>query len=193
MSLATLPQGTKVTPARIGDWIQTYSGRQFWPLDARESEIDITDIAHSLSMQCRYNGHCEEFYSVAEHCVHVSYYVEKKNAMWGLLHDASEAYLCDIPRPLKPYLSEYKDIEANLMKVIAKRFNLELPEPANVKDIDNRIVTDEKLLNMKKPPVEWSVNFEPLGVELQYWTPKQAKYRFIDRYYEILDEMEKAA
>ena len=68
---------------RKGDWIQTYSAISFWPLDARAEEIEIADIAHSLSLQCRFAGHCEEFYSVAEHCCHIFDYVSEKNKLWG--------------------------------------------------------------------------------------------------------------
>jgi hypothetical protein len=109
--------------------------------------------------------------------------------MWGLLHDASEAYVTDVPRPIKPHLNNYKELEALNMNAICRRFNLELPEPAEVKDIDNRIVTDEKLQNMKKPPVEWDVNFEPLGVKLEFWDPTTAKKKFLLEYGRILREM----
>lgn len=176
--------------ARLGDWIQTYGGNQFWPLDPHPTEVCILDIAHSLSHQCRYNGHCERFYSVAEHCVWVSYHVPEEHALWGLLHDASEAYLCDIPRPLKPYLASYKEIEATVMKAVAMRFHLPLVEPPEVKEIDNRIVTDEKLQNMKKPPVEWYVNFKPIGQKLEFWTPEVAKAKFLNRFYQLNAEYE---
>ena len=80
-----------MTSERIGDWIQTYTGRQFWPLDPRVDEIHIEDIAHSLSMRCCYGGHLTDFYSVAEHSVLVSLHVPQEFALWGLLHDAAEA------------------------------------------------------------------------------------------------------
>ena len=61
--------------ARVGDWIQVYTGGQFWPLDPRPEEIHIEDIAHALALTCRFTGHCREFYSVAQHSLLVSYYV----------------------------------------------------------------------------------------------------------------------
>src|SRR5690242_11754504 len=86
---------------RRGDWMQTYTGRRFWPLDPRVDDIDIGDIAHHLSLVCRFAGACREFYSVAQHCVGVSYVCDPKDALWGLLHDAAEAYVGDMVRPLK--------------------------------------------------------------------------------------------
>ena len=83
--------------ARRGGWIQTYTGRQFWPLDPRIEDIDIHDIAHALSHQCRYSGHCLRFYSVAEHSVLLSHHVAGEHMLWALLHDAWEAYLAAIP------------------------------------------------------------------------------------------------
>jgi hypothetical protein len=94
-------------PTRVGDWIQTYSGRQFWPLDPRVEDVHLEDIAHALSNVCRYTGHVREFYSVAEHSVHVSWSCEPEDALWGLLHDASEAYLADMARPVKQNMPVY--------------------------------------------------------------------------------------
>src|SRR5271165_7548492 len=88
---------------RKGDWIQTYTGRVMYPLDPRPEEINIIDIAHALSNLCRFTGHVRTFYSVAEHSVRVSQHCDPKDALWGLLHDASEAYLADMSRPMKRY------------------------------------------------------------------------------------------
>ncbi|MFG0247924.1 MAG: phosphohydrolase, partial [Phycisphaeraceae bacterium JB051] len=78
-------------------WIQTYTGKAFYPLREDPGIIDIRDIAHALSLQCRFNGHCSDFYSVAQHSVHVSEVVPQAFALWGLLHDAAEAYMSDLP------------------------------------------------------------------------------------------------
>src|SRR5690606_29748913 len=101
-----------LVPTRKGDWMQTFTGRRFWPLDPRPDEICIEDIAHALSMQCRYAGHCLSFYSVAEHSVLLSQHVAEPFRRWALLHDASEAYLVDVPRPIKGDLSNYRAVEA---------------------------------------------------------------------------------
>jgi 5'-deoxynucleotidase YfbR-like HD superfamily hydrolase len=109
---------------RLGGWLQTFTGGEIWPIDPRPEEINIVDIAQALSQQCRYAGHTTRFYSVAEHSVYISREVPAELALWGLLHDASEAYLVDIPRPLKPYMPVYKHWERELMQVIAAKFGL---------------------------------------------------------------------
>jgi len=86
-------------------WIQTISGRKFPLAEPDPNQIDIEDIAHALSMLCRFNGHCTQFYSVAEHSMHVSHEISNDLALAGLLHDAAEAYLGDVPSPLKKELS----------------------------------------------------------------------------------------
>ena len=108
MSNTVLPNADQ---GRVGDWIQTFSGGCFWPLDPRSSEVDIHDIAQSLAMTPRYRGHTVRFYSVAEHSVLVSRAVPPEYALWGLLHDAAEAYTADIPSPLKRSIAEWPTIE----------------------------------------------------------------------------------
>lgn len=172
---------------RVGDWIQTFTGKRFYPLDPRVDDIDIRDIAHALSMQCRYAGHCNRFYSVAEHCVLLSRFLESEGrlvARWALLHDASEAYILDVPRPLKPYLVNYKGIEASIMEVVAQTFGLYALMPAEVKRADDRILADEVSQNLG--PLKW--DYEPgpkLGVTLHFWTPAEAERAFLARFDEL--------
>lgn len=166
---------------RAGDWLQTYTGGKFWPLDPQSSEVDIRDIAHSLSLQCRYAGHCLAFYSVAEHSVHVSNYLcdfGKDVALWGLLHDAAEAYVVDVPRPLKGFLAGYAQAEKKVMDAICVKFGIGAEMPAVVKDADNRILADEKRQNMAD--LEWDYVPGPaIGVKLQLWQPEQAEAEFL--------------
>lgn len=99
--------------------------------------ICIEDIAHALSYQCRFGGHLPKFYSVAQHSLNCSYLMDNKELkLAALLHDASEAYLLDIPRPIKQGLSNYKEIEDGLMKLIAEKFGFEYPLHSEVKKID---------------------------------------------------------
>jgi hypothetical protein len=169
---------------RKGDWMQTYSGRQFWPLDPRPEDIHIEDIAAALSKMCRYSGHCLQFYSVAEHCVHAANAAPRGMALTALLHDASEAYLCDIIRPIKSSLTNYLDIERRLEGVIAARFNTHFPMPEEVRKIDQALLHVEMLQIMAPPPAPWhAITEPPLDIELQCWEPNFAKAMFMDTFY----------
>lgn len=174
---------TRNQPAdsRTGDFMQTYTGRKYWPMSPRPHEVYIEDIAHSLGLQCRYAGHCIKFYSVAEHSVLIARHLAAKHApevaLAGLLHDAPEAYCVDIPRPLKPYLTNYKDIEQKNWLAIAARFQLDRDLPDEVHDADNRIIADE-LVNLV--PMPWHARYDnPLGVRLRYWSPEEAETEFL--------------
>lgn len=118
-------------------WIQTRSGTRFDLLDPRPEMIDISDIGHALSHLCRFTGHVSRFMSVAEHSVMVSNLVPAQDALAGLLHDATEAYVGDVARPLKQLLPDYKVIEDRIWLVIAERFSLDPQLPASVKEADN--------------------------------------------------------
>lgn len=149
------------TPRR-GDWFVTYTGRRFFPFDARVEDIDIKDIAHSLSLQTRWNGHCRTFYSIASHSLACARVVERSPFFhtaeyrgirnWALMHDAAEAYLGDIIRPIKRSLGVWRDgfhqnvseaIEEPLLRLIAEKFGLPWPMPQEVHDIDNRMLVTE--------------------------------------------------
>lgn len=172
---------------RGGDWLQTFLGKQFWPIDPRAADVEIEDIAHSLSMICRFGGHCLRFYSVAEHSVHIFRSVARVHRLWALLHDAPESYVLDVPRPLKPFLTGYRDIESGVMACIAERFGLVGALPGEVKQADRRILVDEMQQAMLAPPAPWDcADLEPLGVELQFWSPAQARDEFLAAYREAV-------
>ncbi|MBR1170516.1 phosphohydrolase [Bradyrhizobium liaoningense] len=160
-------------------------GRQFWPMDPRPDEVFIDDIAHALSMLCRFGGHCLRFYSVAEHCVLMSRAAPPPFKMWALLHDATEAYLVDVPRPLKPFLLGYGDAEDKIMRAISFRFNLHLGMPEIVKQLDRAILMDERLQNMTGTSFAWSTDDEPLGVQLQFWSPERARAEFLSTFEQL--------
>lgn len=188
---------TLLSEDRVGNWLQTYTGKAFYPLDPRPEDICIEDIAHALSNICRYGGHCSEYFSVAQHCVVVSRLVPEGMEMWGLLHDASEAYLVDIPRPVKEYLSDYNTIETVCMNVIAEKFGLTLPIPEEVKMADNAALKIEREKLMKKADkclwsidaldidLPWYGNY--MSINLITYTPSFSKYYFLERYKEILE------
>ena len=149
-------------PTRGKHWIQTASGRQFWPLDPRPEDLDLGDIAHALSNLCRFGGHCREFYSVAQHSIHVSCEVQPRALKAaGLMHDATEAYLIDLPRPIKDALPEYRVAEDRLWRVIAKRYGLPEVLPEEVKEADERMLATEQRDLMAAPPREWEFGHEP--------------------------------
>lgn len=169
--------------SRNGDWMQTYSGRQFWPLDPRPDEIHIEDIGHALSNQCRFAGHCRTFYSVAEHSVRVAEIVPPDEALWALLHDAPEAYLVDLPRPLKRsagFAPRYREVEDRLMAVVCERFGLPVVMPERVKEADNVLLMTEARDLMRDPPVTWKdAGAEPLSWRIKPWHPAKAKAEFM--------------
>jgi uncharacterized protein len=169
-------------------WLQTATGKAFPLLTPQPGDIDIDDIAHALSMMCRYNGHCIEFYSVAEHCCHISDYCDDEHKLWGLLHDASEAYITDIPRPLKPFLDNYYEHETRIMRVICKRFGLNLIMPEAVKELDARILNNEREQNMLPAPQPWDYTGERIdGLMLRCWNHHRAKYEFLSRFHKLHD------
>ena len=134
-----------MTPkSKNNDYITTYSNIRFFPLDPQLEDIKIEDIAHALSFMTRANGHMKQFYSVAQHsiaCMHEAQArgYSKKMQLACLLHDASEAYISDITRPVKKYLPEYQRIEDNLQAEIYSAFGLHLDadDLACVQEIDN--------------------------------------------------------
>jgi hypothetical protein len=168
------------------DWLQTFTGKPFWPLEPELGEIDIVDIAHALSMQCRYAGHTREFYSVAEHSVLISYAVSPENALWGLLHDATEAYLVDLPKPVKPFLPDYKAAEKYLMQVIMLHFGLPQIEPPEVKQMDTLILFNERAALLNTSVLDWTLTGEPIpGIQIEAWSPKIAEAMFLNRFEEL--------
>lgn len=164
------------------DWIQTYSGRKFFPLAPRAQDIDIDDIAHALSFNCRFNGHCRTFYSVAEHSVRVSLAVPREHARWGLLHDAAEAYLTDVPRPAKRHIPQFNQIEDRLLRVIIEHFGLAWPMPAPVKLADDTLLATEQRDLMAPPPDSWNLRASPLADRITPVSPEKAKAMYLARF-----------
>lgn len=173
---------------RHGDWLQTYTGKAFFPFDPRPEDIDIEDIAHALSHQCRYGGHTSRFYSVAEHCVILSTKVEPQYALAALMHDCAEAYLVDIPRPVKYSLVGYKELEVLVEKAIAAKFNLQYPWPEQVMAFDTRMIRDEGNELMGGGVNDWNKYGETLDARPFGVTPIVAKQAFLRRFHELHQE-----
>jgi len=124
--------------------MQTYTGALIDLQSFSPDDVRLPDIAHALSLINRYTGHTLLPYSVAQHSVVVSQICLPENALWGLLHDASEAYLGDVASPLKHMLPQYKTLEQHVQRQIAKRFELAWPMPDDVHKADLRALMAEK-------------------------------------------------
>ena len=125
----------------------TVTGRQFDPFDPQPEDIHILDIAHALSNTCRYGGMSQFYYSVAQHSGHVMGHLKGEYAFWGLMHDAAEAYVGDMPTPFKPFMKNFDEVEDGILRVIADKFGLKWVGdhgvPPAVKAVDRRMLFTE--------------------------------------------------
>jgi len=150
-------------------WIQTYTGKKFDLLNPTPDMVDIEDIAHALSMLCRFTGHTAKFYSVAQHSVFVSDMLlhqgaDNDTAFTGLMHDATEAYIGDLSTPLKTLLPEYRKIERRVWMAIAAKFELPIALPKEIKAADADALVCEKDSLLGYPPEPWSVQSSRVGM-----------------------------
>lgn len=173
-------------------WIQTVSGRRFWPLEPKPEDVCIDDIAHALAMKCRFTGHCTAFYSIAQHSVLVAEQVAEVSpelALWGLLHDAAEAYLPDVARPIKDAIlarygsdiETFESLEENILLCVAERFALRWPVPNLVKVYDTILLATERRDVMPKTADKWHhiEGVEPLSRTIVPLPPWAAKEQFL--------------
>lgn len=173
-------------------FINTYTGLRFHPTNPSPDEIRLEDIAQGLSLTCRYAGQCEFFYSVALHSVHVSDELMERGhgpkvQMHGLLHDAPEAYLSDIPGPVKAHLPEYRQMEESILKAVWKAFGLETPDEDEWKVVKK---ADEELLNYEAEfllSADW--NRKPSGKEFDLSETDSVKQGFIEKTKELSQEL----
>jgi hypothetical protein len=164
-----------------GHWITTFSGKRFHYLDPQQAEIDINDISHALSLTCRFGGHCNQFYSVAEHSVRVCN-IFPSNPLAGLLHDAHEAYLHDIPRPIKKDMPIYSQIADKIQKVIEMKYavgSVKLKDLSIADDILLATEARDLLMNTKdwqKLPFALSKKIVPMKMN-------EAEVEFLNKFY----------
>lgn len=170
-------------------WVRTYTGRRVHILRPNPNSVDIQDIAQALSHTCRFGGHVPRFYSVAQHSVVVADMLPPSLALWGLLHDASEAYLHDVTRPLKQCLRNYAELERRHQAAVCIRFGLSPEMPWVVKCADNvalatefRDLHGESLENC----AAWA-NALPMGNRsIKPLRPEAARNLFMARFESIL-------
>lgn len=175
----------------LGGWMQTRSGRAYHFENPRQHEITLGDIAHALSNICRYGGHANRFYSVAEHSVRVSEVVERthpEHAFAALMHDATEAYVGDVPRPLKALLGPvYAALEAKAWAAICVKFAINPFLHESVKAADNAVLLAERDVLLETPPIPWTwaAGLVPADVRIYGYAPNIARDEFIERYREL--------
>lgn len=153
--------------------IRTYSGLRLNPFYPRDEDILIEDIAHGLANTCRFGGQILSFYSVAEHSVLVSMLCDEEHAMQALMHDAAEAYIGDIPTPIKERISGFDVIEESLLSIIFRKFNIDYPLSQNVH------WADKKAFEIELKYFEGKTNI------LSLKSPEDAKKMFLDRFQEL--------
>jgi hypothetical protein len=163
------------------------------PFDPDPTQIDIHDIARALANVCRFGGHCRSFYSVAQHSVIVSELVEQRggdveDVFAALMHDATEAYLGDMPHPIKhrsPLGKAFKEAEDHLEAVLAAHFRIK-PDVPEIKRADRALLATERRAlsgeNWHWPELD---GVEPLELELTAWLPDEAAEAFLTRYDEL--------
>lgn len=162
-------------------YVSTYLGNRFYPLEPRIDDVDIEDIAHGLAYQCRFNGQTSAFYSVAQHSLMVSALVPEELKFAALLHDAAEAYLGDMVKPLKVLLPEFAAIEDNVARIIGERFRVDLAHHPVIKRADLVALATEKRDLMPYSVEEWSYldGVTSLARAIEPLVPEQAKMAFL--------------
>lgn len=181
--------------------IETYTGVMFDVFNPKPEMFVIQDIAHALSLTCRYNGHSPWFYSVAQHsCILADladFSYGPKYGVTALLHDLSEAYITDLPRPVKLKLPDYEDLEATLMEAAAEKFDFIWPLPLEVNQLDYNILLNEKLafnggnLVAARKWLECDEALEPLNIpkwRFEKAIPSTIEYWFLDTYQTLKEQ-----
>lgn len=187
---------------RKGDWFQTFTGVEFWPLDPRPEDIVLEDIAHGLSHICRFGGHTRTFYCVGDHALHVTDCIKQLGGtvleqFIGLHHDDTEAYVGDVVRPMKrqPEFDFYRHNEDVLARAIFKSFGLKedvFPFPDIIKYADNALLYTEARDMM--PEHCWKKNSNLPDCYLKNDTllprkPEVCKRLFIEKHFELLEQL----
>lgn len=170
------------------NYILTHTGKRFDLLEPDADMIDPRDICHSLAHLCRFNGHTREFYSVAQHSCIVAELVPEEYKLAALLHDATEAYLGDMTRPLKQWMPDYRGFEEVIWMRVCERFDLALELPASVHRADLIALATERRDLMPSDPAIWDclVGIEPMVETIRPWSVAEACNTFHQR---LMDQL----
>jgi hypothetical protein len=167
--------------------ISTFTGIKF---KFDDPEFNIIDIAHALSHQCRFVGHTNRFYSIAQHSLLVSELMSNDLKLTGLLHDATEAYLGDVSRPLKRYLPDYKLIEENLQIKLCSWANIIYPFSKAIHDADYILLVNEAQQLMADKGKDWyKKDIEVPYIEIKEYSMSEIKNMFIVEYYKLKEKL----
>lgn len=184
------PEARTDRGGEVGGWMATYTGGWIYPLNPNPDHVNIEDIAHHLSNQCRFTGAVRKFYSTGQHSILASYIVPPDDAMWALVHDSPEAYLSDIARPIKhnkdfvEFGEYYRKCERRLMDAICEHFGLPLEEPESVEIADKMLLRAEQRDLMPNDPSDGPI-YEP---EIVPWEPEFTEKMFLSRYAHLLGQ-----
>jgi hypothetical protein len=178
------------TKRKAVDWVGTFTGRRFWPSAPKVDDITIIDIAHHLSNICRYNGSTIAHYSVAQHSCILCDYVQKARSgtpldcLQILMHDAPEAWIGDMARPIKQHAPDYRKMDHDVTVVVRSWMGWDgLPIPDWQDELDTRIIADERAQVVFDQENDWLMDgVEPLDVDIEPWTARLSEQQFLARY-----------
>lgn len=166
----------------------TATGRDVNPLALTPGDIEIESISHALAHTNRYGGHTAWAYSVAQHSFLLSQVVPHRLAKAALMHDAHEAYIGDVSRPVKQHVPAFRKLEDSLSNVIAMRFGIDLDDLDEIKWYDVAISIDEMSVLMPKVDPQLYVNHHALNVPIKVWGAGKAKVMFLARFRELFPD-----